>query len=144
MCTATQVKSLGPSQLAQGAMPALAAVLRVALLGRLALDVRMRSHTCTESIAARFGNSNRRTVLFCAFDSNTRPDRRCCRKGLILDALRLHVNVYRLVSIWEAHRSIMPYTCTRTSAAARSFNNARAASHHSWPSQLKLLAITTK
>ena len=53
------------------------------------IDVRMRSHTCTESIAARFGNSNRRTVLFCAFDSNTRPDRRCCRKGLILDALRL-------------------------------------------------------
>ena len=37
MCTATQVRSLGPSQLAQGAMPALAAALRVALLGRLAL-----------------------------------------------------------------------------------------------------------
>ena len=37
MCTATQVKSLGPSQLAQGVMPALAAALRVALLGRLAL-----------------------------------------------------------------------------------------------------------
>ena len=31
------VRSLGPSQLAQGAMPALAAALRVALLGRLAL-----------------------------------------------------------------------------------------------------------
>jgi uncharacterized low-complexity protein len=37
MCTATQVRSLGPSQLAQGAVPALAAALRVALLGRLAL-----------------------------------------------------------------------------------------------------------
>ena len=37
MCTAMQVRSLGPSQLAQGAMPALAAALRVALLGRLAL-----------------------------------------------------------------------------------------------------------
>ena len=36
---------------------------------------------------ARFGNSNRRTVLFCAFDSNTRPDFNGCadinNRGLI-------------------------------------------------------------
>jgi hypothetical protein len=36
-CTATQVRSLGLSQLGQGAMPALAATLRFALLGRLTL-----------------------------------------------------------------------------------------------------------
>ena len=50
------------------------------------IDVRMRSHTCTESIAARPGNSNRRTVLFCAFDSNTRPDFGCAdvnNRGLL-------------------------------------------------------------